>query len=193
MSLKSQARNPRLKVSPGFLRPECSGFLHPEKIHRPSNPRTLNLQASMLPRDHRGRPTLSNPKYNLDTYWALKIFARFASKWCWMLRNMSVLCISGLRVVLIDKIRRDTIDISKANRHTHCCLLQYLVSLPVIINSVLSLGANLILSLQLSCIITLQKRKIIFNSNTFHNKHLFTFAMSLFTKHCNPLVDTLLH
>ena len=36
----------------------CSGFLRPEKIHRPQsglNPRTLDLEASTLPRDHRGR------------------------------------------------------------------------------------------------------------------------------------------
>ena len=35
-----------------------SGFLHPEKIHRPQsglNPRTLDLEASKLPQDHRGR------------------------------------------------------------------------------------------------------------------------------------------
>ena len=35
-----------------------SGFLRPEKIHRPQsglNPRTLDLEASTLPRDHRGR------------------------------------------------------------------------------------------------------------------------------------------
>ena len=36
----------------------CSGVLRPEKIHRPQldlNPRTLDLEASTLPRDHRGR------------------------------------------------------------------------------------------------------------------------------------------
>ena len=26
-----------------------------------------------------------------------------------------------------------------------------------------------------------------------NNKHLFIFALSLFTKHCNPLANTLLH
>ena len=40
--------------APGGL---CSGFLRPEKIHRPPpdlNPRTLDLETSTLPRDHRG-------------------------------------------------------------------------------------------------------------------------------------------
>ena len=35
----------------------CSGFLRPEKIHRSQpglNPRTLDPEASTLPRDHRG-------------------------------------------------------------------------------------------------------------------------------------------
>ena len=35
-----------------------SGFLRPEKIHPPQvglNPRTVDLEASTLPRDHRGR------------------------------------------------------------------------------------------------------------------------------------------
>ena len=38
----------------------CSGFLRPEKIHRPKsglNPCTLDLKASTLPQDHRGRQT----------------------------------------------------------------------------------------------------------------------------------------
>ena len=38
----------------------CSGLLRPEKIHRfqsSLNPRTLDLEASTLPRDHRGRLT----------------------------------------------------------------------------------------------------------------------------------------
>ena len=46
---------PSLKSLPEDL---CSGFLCPEKIHRPQpvlNPRTLDLEASTLPRDHRGR------------------------------------------------------------------------------------------------------------------------------------------
>ena len=46
MDLKSQTQDPYLKVPP-------------EKIHRPQpdlNPRTLDLEASTLPRDHRGRP-----------------------------------------------------------------------------------------------------------------------------------------
>ena len=36
----------------------CSAVLHPEKIHRPQpdlNSQTLDLKASMLPRDHRGK------------------------------------------------------------------------------------------------------------------------------------------
>ena len=36
----------------------CSGFLRREKIHRAQsdmNPRTLDLEANTLPRDHRGR------------------------------------------------------------------------------------------------------------------------------------------
>jgi hypothetical protein len=38
----------------------CSGFLRSEKVHRPyrgMNPRTLDFEASTLPRDHL-RPTL---------------------------------------------------------------------------------------------------------------------------------------
>ena len=55
MSLKSQTRDPSLKSLPEDL---CSGFLRPEKIHRPQsglNPRTLDLEAITLPRDYRGR------------------------------------------------------------------------------------------------------------------------------------------
>ena len=56
MSLKSQTRDPQLKKSlPEDL---CSGFLRPEKSHRPQtglNARTLDLEASTLPRDHQGR------------------------------------------------------------------------------------------------------------------------------------------
>ena len=33
----------------------------------------------------------------------------------------------------------------------------------------------------------------IFRSKFINNKHLFIFALSLFTRHCNPLVDTILH
>ena len=36
----------------------CSGFLRPEKIHQPQpslNQPTLDLEVSILPRDHRGR------------------------------------------------------------------------------------------------------------------------------------------
>ena len=36
----------------------CLGFLRPEKMNRPQaglNPRTLDLEASTLPRDHGGR------------------------------------------------------------------------------------------------------------------------------------------
>ena len=46
---------PSLKSLPEDL---CSWFLRPEKIHRPQqdlNPRTLDLEASTLHRDHRGR------------------------------------------------------------------------------------------------------------------------------------------
>ena len=46
--LKSQTRYPSL----------CSEFIRPKKIHRPQpglNSRTLDLEASTLPRDHRGR------------------------------------------------------------------------------------------------------------------------------------------
>ena len=51
----------RLEGTPSLLSfPEdfCLGFLRPEKIHRPQpdlNPRTLDLEASRLPRDHPGR------------------------------------------------------------------------------------------------------------------------------------------
>ena len=54
-SLKSQTRAPSLKSLPEDL---CSGFLFPEKIQRPQsglNPRTLDFEASTLPRDHQGR------------------------------------------------------------------------------------------------------------------------------------------
>ena len=47
MSLKSQTQDPQLEDL-------CSEILHPEKIHRPQpglNVRTLDLKASMLPRD----------------------------------------------------------------------------------------------------------------------------------------------
>ena len=48
------SRTPSLKSLPEDL---CSGFLLPEKIHRPQpglNPRTLDPEASTLSRDHRG-------------------------------------------------------------------------------------------------------------------------------------------
>ena len=52
---------PSLKSLPEDL---CSGYLRPEKIYRPQpglNPRTLDLEVSTLPRDHRGRgPELPN-------------------------------------------------------------------------------------------------------------------------------------
>ena len=54
--LKSQTRDPQLKKS--LLEDLCSGFLRSEKIHRPQpdlNPQTLDLEASTLPRVHRGR------------------------------------------------------------------------------------------------------------------------------------------
>ena len=54
-SLKSQTQDPRLKTLQEDL---CSGFTRPEKIHRPQpdvNPRTSDLEASTLPRDHRDR------------------------------------------------------------------------------------------------------------------------------------------
>ena len=40
---------------PALLEDLCSGFLRPEKIHRPQldlNPQTLDLEASTLTRDH---------------------------------------------------------------------------------------------------------------------------------------------
>ena len=55
-SLKSQTRVPQLKIPEDL----CWRFLHPEKIHRPQpglNPRALDLEASIVPRDHRGRLT----------------------------------------------------------------------------------------------------------------------------------------
>ena len=52
MSLKSQNQGPSSKSLPEDL---CSGFLRPEKIHLPDlNPRTMDLEESTLPRDHRG-------------------------------------------------------------------------------------------------------------------------------------------
>ena len=55
MSLKSQAGAPSLKSLPEDL---CLGILRPEKIYRPQsglNLRTLDLEASKLPRYHRGQ------------------------------------------------------------------------------------------------------------------------------------------
>ena len=52
---KSQTEDPSLKSLPEDL---CSEFLRPEKIHQPQpglNPPTLDLEASTLPQDHRGR------------------------------------------------------------------------------------------------------------------------------------------
>ena len=53
-SLKSQTQDPQLKFPPGGLVLRVS---RPEKIHRPQpglNPRTIDLEATTLPRDHRG-------------------------------------------------------------------------------------------------------------------------------------------
>ena len=53
MSLKSQTLDPQLKVPPGGL---VFRILRPEKIHRTQqglNLRTLDLEASALPLDHR--------------------------------------------------------------------------------------------------------------------------------------------
>ena len=50
----SDSGPPSLKSLPEDL---CSGFLRPEKIHRPQsdfNPQILDLEASTLPRDYRG-------------------------------------------------------------------------------------------------------------------------------------------
>ena len=46
------------EISESLAEDLCSVFLRPEKIHRPQlglNPRTLDLEASTLPRDHRNR------------------------------------------------------------------------------------------------------------------------------------------
>ena len=45
------------------------GFLRPEKIHRSQpdlNQRTLDLEASTLPRDHRGRPFVGINRAEFD-------------------------------------------------------------------------------------------------------------------------------
>ena len=55
MSLKSHSQDSQPKVPPGGL---VLRIFTPEKIHRPQpdfNPRTLDLEAITLPRDHRGR------------------------------------------------------------------------------------------------------------------------------------------
>ena len=84
MSLKSQTRDPQLKSLPEYL---CSGFLRPEKIHRPQsglNPRTLNLEASTLPKFgernrsekvavHWAAMTIPSIQYNTIQYVHLKI------------------------------------------------------------------------------------------------------------------------
>ena len=60
-SLKSQTRDPQLKFPPGGL--VLGIFTFWKKIHRPQpglNPRTLDLEAITLPREHRGR--LLQPK-----------------------------------------------------------------------------------------------------------------------------------
>ena len=62
----SDSGSPSLKSLPEDL---CSGFLCPEKIHRlQSNlsPRTLDLEASRLPRDHRGRLKIALVKFELS-------------------------------------------------------------------------------------------------------------------------------
>ena len=63
MSLQYQTRDPSLKSLQEDL---CSEFLRPERIYRPQpdlNPRTLDLEASTLPRDHRGRHLSNNFRY----------------------------------------------------------------------------------------------------------------------------------
>ena len=75
-SLKSQTRDLRLKVPPGglVLRTFTSW-----KIHRPQpdlKPRTLDFEASTLPRDHRGRQSLYKDNIINDGtlfIWKLKI------------------------------------------------------------------------------------------------------------------------
>ena len=56
MSQKSQTRDPPSLKS--FLKDLCSGFLRPEKNSRLQpglKLQTLDLEVSMLPRDHQGR------------------------------------------------------------------------------------------------------------------------------------------
>ena len=56
MNLKSQTRDPQLKIPPGGL--GLMSFYVLKIVHGPQldlNPRTLDLEASTLPRDHRGR------------------------------------------------------------------------------------------------------------------------------------------
>ena len=62
-SLKSQTQDPQLKVAPGEL---CSGFLRPEKIHRPQpglNPRSWISRRARYPETP--RPTKCNFTYNI--------------------------------------------------------------------------------------------------------------------------------
>ena len=73
MSLKSQTWDPSLKSLPEDL---CSGFLRPEKIHRPQsglNQRTLDLEASTLPLDYRGRHNVVLVVGNLDRPMVLQL------------------------------------------------------------------------------------------------------------------------
>ena len=54
-ALNLRLGNPSLQSTPEDF---CSGFLRHENINRPQpdlNPRTLDLEASTLPPDHRGR------------------------------------------------------------------------------------------------------------------------------------------
>ena len=72
-SLRFQARDPQPKVPPGGL--VLRIFFFPEKIHRSQqsfNPRSLDLDAKKLSRDHRGRlswPLRNNVILLIDFWW----------------------------------------------------------------------------------------------------------------------------
>ena len=64
MSQKSQTRDPQLKVPPRGLVLRIFTF----KVHRPQpglNSRTLDLDASTLPRDHQGRQCFITGEINI--------------------------------------------------------------------------------------------------------------------------------
>ena len=79
-SLKSQTRDPHLEVPPGVV---VLSIFTSWKIHRPQsglNTRTLDLEASTLPGDHRGRLTSLFTKQEVQCSISGSVM-RFLFKW----------------------------------------------------------------------------------------------------------------